>query len=54
MTKQTMKEYAKGWKSPEERSALKRAVRAKGKDTADCKGPTADAWKKSIGKQPKG
>jgi hypothetical protein len=53
MAKQTMKEYAKGWKSPEERSAAKRALRAKGKDSADAKGPAPGAWRKPPPK-PKG
>ena len=46
-----MEQYAKGWKSPEERRAAKsEACAPKGKDSPDSKGPTANAWKKGLGK----
>lgn len=47
LPKSKMEQHAKGWKHPEQKREERR-------DSADAKGPAANAWKKSIGKQPKG
>lgn len=60
MAKKSMGDYAKGWKSPEERKEAKMAARAadkpkgkSGKNSPDSKGPGPDDYMKGM-KKPKG
>lgn len=53
----SMKEFARKWKPPEERSERKREAdhkASRGKDTPDSKGPGPNDWKKSATSKPKG
>jgi hypothetical protein len=58
MAKKSMEQFAKGWKSPEQKAEEKREAvsaspKCSGKDSKDSKGPTAGAWKKSGFNPPK-